>query len=343
MSSDANYNNIQRSVMEGAGSAIKRILSRKGGRRTKKGGVRASTMIGVYVMTLMAVAVMSQYGIIPSIDVVATAVMEAAGLQARKVYDPTFMRHVIENLYIFFAYPGVDPANRPAFCSDKRGAVTSTYQWAEGFDKFDATCADGADAAGVFLTGALLAMVTTIALSTGLTLKAFTADKAPPKPQTAEMSVQAASIDDTQGHLRDAWSALDQDITDPAAIAEVREHTLRLMAAVHESPAFKRMEEQLAAQLAVGRGESPQIDELSDETAVIPKDPEYGSSMFSCLTVRAPNILASLDNGQLLATTTQDGADQQVISQKMSRGGRKNRKRTKKHKRRPKRRYTKRR
>lgn len=327
--------------MKGAGSAIKKILSQKGGRRSKKGGMKASTMIGVYLITLMAVAVMSQYGIIPSIDVAANAVMEAAGPQAVSMYSPTFMKHFIENIYIFFAYPHVDPANRPAFCADTRGAVTSLNFWAEGFDKFDQTCAKGAEATGIFITGSLLAMVATMALSAGLTFKALVADNIPPKPQTAEMSIQSTSIEDRQMYLQTARSALDKDPTDIDAIRQVAQHTQQLMAAVHESPAFAKMEQQLAQQIAQT---SDQITELSDETAIVPTSVQGG--MFSCLSVPPPNIMASHSNTALLGEQMIRGPWSALRSEEMDRGGKKrrknNRKKTRKHKRKPKRRYTKR-
>ena len=350
MSCKANYNDMQRSVMKGAGSAIKKMLSQNGGnRRSKKGGMKSSTMIGVYLITLMAVAVMSQYGIIPSIDVAANAVMAAAGPQAAAMYSPTFMKHFIENIYIFFAYPHIDPANRPAFCSDTRGAVTTLNFWAEGFDKFDQTCAKGAEATGIFITGALLAMVATMALSAGLTLKALAADKIPPKPQTSEMSVQATSIDDSQRYLQAARSALDRDPTDINAIREVAQHTQQLMAAVHQSPAFAKMEEQLAQQIALSsdEGSDLEITELSDETAVVPSPVQGG--MFSCLSVPPPNIMATPVNKALLLEAAEKRAAQSkrlmmiTDAQEMERGGRKRRRKTRKHRRKPKRRYTKRR
>ena len=365
MSCKADYNGMQKSVMKGAGSAIKKILSQKGGKKkSKKGGMKTSSMIGIYLITLMAVAVMSQYGLIPSIDVAASAVFAAAGPEAAKMYDPGFMKRFIENIYLILAYPHIDAAKRPAFCSDPRGATSGYgYFWADGFEKFDQTCAKGSEATGIFITGALLAMVATMGLSAGITLKALAADRTPQKPKTAEISTQATSIDDSQRYLQIARSALDDDPYNVEAIRDVAKQTEKLLSEISGSASFANMADQLAEQLAESQKitqssssstEGPEITELSaasPEPSIVASRVE-GSSMFSCLAVAPPNIMASQVNRELLASAAEERRDLATgappkmptpSKQTMDRGGKRRRKKTRKHRRKPKRRHTKRR
>ncbi len=358
MSCKANYNNMQMSVMKGAGSAIKKILSQKGGKKNKKGGVSSSFMVKLYLLTLMAVAVMCQYGIIPSIQDAASAVLEAAGPEAKQLYSMDAFSRFIENFYIFIAYSNVDPASRPAFCSDTRGTTTALGFWAEGFDNFDKTCAKGTEATGIFITGAVLAMLSTFALAAGISLNAFTNRKKP--TQTAEIGTQANDIQGTEAYLTAARNTLNEDITDVNAIRDLARHTQALMAAVSSSDGFNASVEALADQLS-----GPEIEVLPDNTltrqepssmvvqssqGTLVAQPSSASSMFSCLQVPPPNMLSG-PNRNLLASAAESRMNDRLSaitgSEDMIRTGgkrrRNKRKKTKKNKRRQKKRQTKRR
>ena len=343
MSGKNNYNAMQRSVMKGAGIAISKIISsQSGGRKNKKGGVSSSFMVKLYLLTLMAVAVMCQYGIIPSIQDAASAVLEAAGEDAQQLYSMVAFSRFIENFYIFIAYSNVDPAFRPAFCADPRGTTTTLGFWAKGFENFDKTCAKGTEATGIFITGAILAMLSTFALAAGISLNAFNNRK--PPTQTAEIGTQANDIQGTEAYLTAARNTLNEDITDVNAIRAVAQHTQALMDAVQQSDGFNASVEALADQLS-----GPEIEDAgvtvpsSSSRSTLVAQPSIGSSMFSCFQVPPPNMLSG-PNRNLIASAA---VSQDMISQDIDRNGgkrrRNKRKKTKKNKRRQKKRQTKRR